>query len=207
MIKTYVFDWSGVISDDTAPVYEANMMLLQDHGRDRISFDEWRRLSAFTAAGFLRNCGVECDENEVYQTYRGYFTALVNDGHKPHMIPQAKGTLDSLRNDEGKRLVVLSSHPEQNLRPEMKGYGVDQLFQMVIGSLSDKTTGLTRICQGLGVPGEEVLYMGDTIYDIRAAKAAGVVSGAVCTGYHTRDRLEAENPDLMLEHIGWMRGI
>jgi len=207
MIKTYVFDWSGVISDDTKPVYEANMMLLEDHNRRRISFEEWRTRSAFTAAGFLRNCGVVCDEGLVYEKYKQYFSALVNDGHKPHILPEAKSTLESLRNEERKRLVVLSSHPEQNLRPEMKSYGIDGLFQMVIGGFSNKGDGLRRICDGLGVSRNDVLFMGDTIYDIRAAKEARVVSGAVCSGYHTRDRLEAENPDLMLEHIGWMRGI
>lgn len=96
MIDTFVFDWSGVISNDAPPVYIANMQLLEDHGKDRISFEEWKRKSALTAAGFLRNCGVECDEKETYERYKKYFNKLVADGHKPQVVPGAKDALEGL---------------------------------------------------------------------------------------------------------------
>jgi phosphoglycolate phosphatase len=203
MIETFVFDWSGVISDDSKPVYEANMMLLDDHRRERISFEEWRRLSALTAAGFLRNCGVDCDETETYETYKKYFNQLVSDGHKPQVIPGARGALIDLR-ERDKRLLVLSSHPAANLRQEMQRYFVDDLFESVIGGVVDKSVGLRRICQGLGVSGNRVLYSGDTIYDMRAGREAGVFCAAVCSGYHSRERLEAENPDFVLGNISWL---
>lgn len=208
MIETHVFDHSGVISNDAPPVYESNMWLLRDHGRGRISFEEWRRLSALTAAGFLRNCGIDADEKETYETYKKYFNQFVNNGMKPHIIPGARGALESL-SKTGRRLLVLSSHPALNLREEMQRYGVDGLFENVIGSVSDKTKGLLRICNDLGLEGSNIVYWGDTIYDVVAAKEAGVCSGAIASeyAYHTRERLDAANPDFLFEDISWMVGI
>jgi phosphoglycolate phosphatase-like HAD superfamily hydrolase len=50
-----------------------------------------------------------------------------------------------------------------------------------------------------------ISYIGDTVYDIRSSKKAGTCSGAVCTGYHTRERLEKENPDLLLENLSELK--
>ena len=45
------------------------------------------------------------------------------------------------------------------------------------------------------------IYLGDTIYDIRAAKKAGVHSVGVATGYHVRERLVNENPDFVVDSL------
>ena len=207
MIETFVFDWSGVISNDAPIVYEANMQLLDDIGRERISFEDWKRLSALTPAGFLRNCGIECDEQETFETYRAYFNQLVTDVNKPEIVPGAKDTLENLR-AKGRRLFVLSSHPAQNLRQEMQRYHVDkyhddELYENVFGSILEKSVGLIAICHGLSVSGNSVLYTGDTIHDIQAAKEAGVRSCAIANdyAYHSRERLHAEDPDFLFGDI------
>ena len=207
-METFVFDWSGVISNDAPPVYIANMMLLEDNGHDRISFERWKELSALTAAGFLKNCGIDADEKETYETYRRYFNEIVTKGNKPEIIPGAKGALESL-SKTGRRLLILSSHPAQSLREEMRRYGVEDLFEHVIGSVTDKASGLRGICQGINTKGIDVLYWGDTIYDVFAAKGAGVSSGVVASeyAYHSRERLEAVNPDFNLPDISWMIGV
>lgn len=46
-----------------------------------------------------------------------------------------------------------------------------------------------------------VYYIGDTIYDIQAAKKANVFSIAITAGYHLKERLQKENPDLIVESL------
>jgi pyrophosphatase PpaX len=47
----------------------------------------------------------------------------------------------------------------------------------------------------------EAAYVGDSPFDIRAAKAAGVYAVAVAWGgIHTVERLRAEEPDVLVEH-------
>jgi pyrophosphatase PpaX len=54
-------------------------------------------------------------------------------------------------------------------------------------------------CERLGVLASEAIMIGDSVYDIRCARAAGVAAVAVCYGSATRDSLESEQPDLVLE--------
>lgn len=51
----------------------------------------------------------------------------------------------------------------------------------------------------LGVAPERALFIGDSVYDMRCAKAAGMSRVAVGYGFATPDALKAESPDLYLE--------
>jgi len=50
-----------------------------------------------------------------------------------------------------------------------------------------------------GVGREQAFYIGDTVGDIREARAAGVRSVAVTWGWHGRERLAAVNPDFLID--------
>lgn len=51
----------------------------------------------------------------------------------------------------------------------------------------------------LDVAAERAVFIGDSIYDMRCAKAAGMSRVAVGYGFATTDALQAEDPDLYLE--------
>lgn len=53
----------------------------------------------------------------------------------------------------------------------------------------------------LGVDASGAAFVGDSVWDLRAGRAAGVQSIAALWGPFTRELLEAENPDHMLDHI------
>jgi len=56
-----------------------------------------------------------------------------------------------------------------------------------------------RACELLGVPPSRAVMIGDSIYDIRCAKDAGVASVGVAYGAGLRDDLRKEQPDLLLD--------
>jgi pyrophosphatase PpaX len=59
---------------------------------------------------------------------------------------------------------------------------------------------LLRALETLGASAESAAYVGDSPFDVEAAKAAGVLAVAVAWGgIHPRHRLEAEQPDLIVE--------
>ncbi|MDX2066270.1 MAG: HAD family hydrolase [Fimbriimonadaceae bacterium] len=53
-------------------------------------------------------------------------------------------------------------------------------------------------CQRLGVSPDRAVMIGDSVYDLRCAKAAGVVAVAVTYGAGQPDALHAEQPDFIL---------
>jgi len=211
MPELFIFDWSGVISDDRQPVYEANMRLLEDYGRPRMSFEKWQRKTGLNAVGFLRNCGLECDEKEVLKKYEQYLNEAIEQGGLmlPYMYEGVPDVLEHLRRG-GKKLAVMSSHPRMNLIQEAKDYGIHSAFKLISGSNKNKGNGLLRVCRSLGFSGEsskDSLYLGDTVYDVQAAKQAGVPCAACCWGYHDEQRLRAENPEYVLRSLEELRGL
>ena len=52
----------------------------------------------------------------------------------------------------------------------------------------------------MGAHPGEAAYVGDAPFDVKAAKAAGLFAiGVTWGGIHARERLEAENPDALVE--------
>lgn len=207
-VNLVIFDWSGTVSDDRKPVYEANMRFLSDdYGIPRISFEEWLPKTQATPAQYLKvNHGINADEKKTFERYTEYYNEEIARGNIPTVYQDAESVLLHLYNRE-KALAVLSSHPEQNLRQEAAAYRLSHYFDLLVGNVGTdaKADGLLDVCKKLGKKPESVLYIGDTVHDILAAKKAGVRSAAVCTGYHTKEKLEKENPDYVLRCLSELR--
>lgn len=189
-VQLIITDWSGVISDDRHMVYESNMRLLEQHGESRRTFEEWLEASQLTCAAFLASVGLQLDPAIVAVEYPAMLTVLRSEGFRPTVYPDAHEFVCGVG---GRRIVVVSSHPEGHLVAEADEYGLTNHIEHFSGSAVNKAEAITRV---LGtVPPAQALYMGDTIFDIQAAKQAGVTSVGIATGYHTKDRLIREAPD------------
>ena len=197
-----ILDWSGVISDDRRPVYESNMRLLESYGKPRMTFEEWLPRTTLSVREFLANNGITGEPEKFFEEYRLIFNKVRTEGIHPVVYADAKENLQKLKKS-GKKLIVLSAHPEKNLREEAKEYGVEEYFISFTGNAKDKAQAIIEICKTMGVvPSPEgAVYVGDTIYDIQAAKKAKVYSVGITTGYHSKERLLDENPHKVIESL------
>ena len=193
-IKKVILDWSGVISNDMKAVYECNMQIVREHGKPTVTFEEWRARSVMTAAEDLRNYGIEGTDEELMAHYGERIAAALKQ-FPPTIYPDVPETLQQLRG-KNVELSVLSSHPQKSLDGEAKRYRIAKYFDRIVGGATDKVAGIRSLCDGHEPT--ETVYAGDTIYDIRAAKGAGVLSAAIFTGYHSEERLYAEKPNFPL---------
>jgi pyrophosphatase PpaX len=82
---------------------------------------------------------------------------------------------------------------------------LEPLFELVVGSEhtarhKPDPEPLLYALDRLGVDAAEAAYVGDSPFDIRAAKAAGVYAvGVTWGGIHPVARLEAEEPDVLVD--------
>lgn len=184
-IDLLIFDWSGTISDDRHPVYEADMAILRKYGKPTASFEEWIGFQApfRSTLGFLQFHGIEDDDEYLKGIFRDAYLAAVHNGSRPQIYPGARETLMHLmlRN---KKIAVVSSHPLKYLTEEAEEYGVSRFIQHLRGDANDKVPAIKEVCRTFGCPPESVGYVGDTVHDIRDTKRAGAVSVAVLGGYH-----------------------
>lgn len=60
---------------------------------------------------------------------------------------------------------------------------------------------LLECCRRLSVNPRQTLYVGDTVLDIQAGKAARAMTAGVLTGFDDRKTLKRENPDVIVEQV------
>jgi HAD superfamily hydrolase (TIGR01509 family) len=205
-IVLVVFDWSGVISDDKRAVYEANMAVLRKFGKPILTFDKWLQESMLDAAELFWKYEVKGTRENLNELYRQELSKVHAKGIIPVVYSDVKDTLEYL-NEKKIQLAVVSSHPKENLLKEIKTYGLEKYLPLLIVGSKDKVADLQQIANKLGVEFANCLYIDDTIWGLRAAKKSGFKAAGILTGYHSRERLTAEKPDLILEKLSDLKNI
>jgi pyrophosphatase PpaX len=115
--------------------------------------------------------------------------------------------------DEGRRLGVVTAKRRETVNLAFSYLPLERFFDVVVGS--DDTVRhkpdpapLQHALELLQAERDDAVYVGDSPFDIRAAKAAGVHSVAVTWGgIHPRERLEAEEPDAVVETAEELLGV
>ncbi|NIS52904.1 MAG: HAD family hydrolase [Phycisphaerae bacterium] len=84
--------------------------------------------------------------------------------------------------------------------------GVDTLFEVIITSddvekRKPAPDPLITCAQQLDIKPGNCVYVGDTTTDIKAGKAAGMLTIGVLTGFDEYEALEKEKPDAIVENI------
>jgi pyrophosphatase PpaX len=107
--------------------------------------------------------------------------------------------------DEGRRLGIVSAKRRATIQLAFAQLPIEHLFDVVVGG--DETTRhkpqpqpLLLAAERLAADPADCAYVGDSPFDIRAAKAAAMRAVAVTWGgIHPRERLEREEPDAIVD--------
>ena len=107
--------------------------------------------------------------------------------------------------EDGRRLGVVTAKRRDTAQLAFDRVGLGHFFETVVGG--DETERhkpdpepLLLGAERLGADPVTTAYVGDSPFDVRAAKAAGMFAVAVTWGrIHERERLEAEEPDAIVD--------
>lgn len=195
------FDWSGTLSNDPVVILAANNRMFEQKGLTPLTLEEWRPRTKLNAAQYMRDHGIGGSNAELLAWYQKELESVKASGIHPSPYPNTTQLLSCLKT-RGFGIAVLSTHPTSHLREESDQYGIAGLIELFIGDSPNKTEGLRELMKRFEVTNpQHALYVGDTVYDIQHAKEAGVISIAVCEGFHDKVRLAAENPDFIFDDL------
>jgi pyrophosphatase PpaX len=107
--------------------------------------------------------------------------------------------------DEGVHLGIVTAKRRATVELAFARVPIGHLFETVVGG--DETRRqkpdpepLLLAMERMGADPARAAYVGDSPFDVRAAKAAGMFAVAVTWGrIHERERLEAEHPDAIVD--------
>jgi pyrophosphatase PpaX len=115
--------------------------------------------------------------------------------------------------DEGRRLGIVTAKRRKTVGLAFDQVPLAHLFETVVGG--DETehhkpdpAPLLLALERMDARPDEAAYVGDAPFDVKAAKAAGLFSVAVTWGgIHARERLEAEEPDAVVDTVEDLYGV
>jgi HAD superfamily hydrolase (TIGR01509 family) len=119
---------------------------------------------------------------------------------KSRLNAGAKKTLDALR-AAGVRIGILTRNTRENALAITKKHGLkfDAVVDRDDGPVKPDAFGVLRICKKFKVKPQQTLLVGDYLFDLLCAKAAGAV--AVLLANHKRAKEFAGHADFVVEKI------
>jgi len=124
------------------------------------------------------------------------------------------GVLESLKTLKalGYKLAVVTNKPERFIEPILKGLGLIDLFEVLVGgdTIANKKPDphpLHFACEQMGVAIDRCLMIGDSRNDILAAKAAGTPSVGLTYGYNYGEDIAIHKPEWVFDNFADLLGI
>ena len=198
MLDAICFDFDGTLVNSMEVAFGAFVRLGPEFGCRPFTRAQLLELRGLHVRDVIRAVGVPLHRvPRLAQRMRRAMRAELMDtppvAGMPEVLEQLAG--------RGYRLSVLSSNAESSVREYIDRHALPGLGRVVGDTgLFGKAKALRRLACLEGVSAQRLLYVGDEIRDIEAARRAGVRSGAVGWGYNTLERLAAMDPDDLFEH-------
>lgn len=193
-MKHLIFDFDGTIVDNFDLVSElVHRYFEKEHVNVTVSDEELRQQGVKAAMKALRISKIKMIKlalsvkKEIYQRLLEF-----------PPFSELKTVLPRLR--KSAQLSVFSTNKKENIKRYLKKYKLARDFDGVFEDRSyfGKHHGLINILKSLKLHPDKVVYIGDEVRDIEAAKKAGIKSAAVLWGFEGEKPLRASNPDYIL---------
>ena len=95
---------------------------------------------------------------------------------------------------------ILTSNASTNVDLFLRAHGIRELFDFISSTskLTGKAKHLRAIRKTFSLNGDEMLYVGDEIRDVKASKKAAIAVAAVTWGFNSPEALAESGPDHLL---------
>jgi HAD superfamily hydrolase (TIGR01662 family) len=194
--KNLIFDFDGTIADTLAftvnSAIEINrkLKLLND---EKIDFERFR---SFDFVDFAKE--LEIPKLKLIYFVFKYQRHLVSKIGEVKTFDDLPEVLKELKN-RGVHMGIATSNSKENVRKFLEKNNLNY-FNFIYSSLNyfDKSKMLEKAIKKYRMKKEDVIYIGDEVRDIHAAKKAGIKVASVTWGYNFESILSENKPDFIV---------
>jgi phosphoglycolate phosphatase len=201
MVKLLVLDLDGTLVDSRQDIVNSLNHALKKEGFSELPRKQIEDLVGWGAKQLVRDAlGNPSEEDlmRVFQTFWDCYDAHLLDETRPY-----DGAVEFLQATADWHRAVITNKPEGFSQKILRGLGLDQYFQWIIGgdSLAVRKPDpevLSPIRESLG-RWQLGVMVGDSVVDLEFGKACGLVNCTLTHGFGIREELAALSPDFLVE--------
>lgn len=197
--KLFIFDFDGTLADSGPWMLDALNRAAARFGFREVTVAEAEALRGRDNRAIIRELGVPWWR---LPQIAAYIRQLAQEATS---APLFLGVASMLRDVHaaGVKLAIVSSNAEETIRRALGDDCAPLIHAYACNaSLFGKAAKFKRVLKLTGVARDQAIAVGDEVRDIEAARAAGLVCGAVAWGYATPAILQAQGPDLFFNTPG-----
>ena len=199
MIKNVIFDWSGVVRDTVANQMWIVNRIFKKYEVREISTEEfrenWKQPPVIFYQKYLPEGYNEEERTKLFQELQ-----LDKDCPKSAPFSEVVKLIHKCK-ENGYFLAVVSSDFPETLLPEVKEYGLENIFNEIITDANDKLEPVQEIIKENNLNPEDTFFVGDSNHEIDVAKTTGIKSVAATWGFSSESRLKSHNPDFVVHSL------
>jgi len=198
MTKVIIFDFDGTLADTIDILLSITNRLSAEYGFKSATKEELAQLRNLNSWQILQYSGISLFKFPLL------IRRLKADLHSeiPHiqLFPGIKEVLLELKK-RGFQLGIITSNSRENVLASLAKNGLQDTFTFIYsGSTFGKHKVINKWLKIENINPEEVIYVGDEIRDIDAAKKTGIKVIAVGWGFNSPQALAAQNPNFLIQH-------
>jgi phosphoglycolate phosphatase len=188
-----IFDFDGTIADSFPFFIRFFNQLAEQHGLKKIDPDLAPLYRSYNARQMMEQVGMSAWKFPFVAS--GLISLMSQNAAS---IPLFVDTDDMLLHlaQRSIKLAIVSSNSYDNINQILGPANMALFSQFECGmSIFSKAGRIKKVVKKTGLPAHEIIYIGDQITDLEAARQEKVAFGAVSWGYETIESLRKHSPE------------
>ncbi len=202
-IGLLIFDLDGTLVNTLEDITASVNHTLAHLGKDSIPQDAVRKyVGDGINALLIRALGGKAERiDEAVAAYK--------DHHRRNLVVHSSlypAVHEVLEHFKALPMAVISNKTMEFVGPLIERLGIARYFKIIIGAdsglpLKPAPDSVRKIMSDLGVSKEQAVIVGDGTTDVRAGKAAGIITCSVTYGFRSEEELSKAGPDYIIRTI------
>lgn len=192
-----IFDFDGTIANTLDSIIDIMNNLSVEFGFRKIRDEDVEYLRGKRPREILKHLGISLFKLPfvIRKTRREINSHIALLSPSVDLLPVLK-----LLKENGCQIGIVTTNIEENVKKFLHANNLDQFdFFYTAKKVFGKDRTISKIIKDMKLEKSNVYFIGDEVRDIEAGKKAGIKTIAVSWGYNTRDALDKEHPDYLID--------